>query len=296
MLAAFFRFPPLLSDPHVTRWQPPPLWGQGTPAGHQGARGQGASSGSRCPFKGSRNFPPWYQMSLVTSVGRGRRGAFRGNWGLEFPGEEARPETSEGVQGRSGRTPADPAPCFDLGRGGGARPLRGSRRPPEGAAATNLLNLARAGAAPAPPPPPPPAAPPPQSSSHPLPPPPPPPLLLPPAPPHAQPFPAAPRAAESLSPCRRTGRARPRAPPGPRRGHGRAAQGAAAAAVGPVAPARGPGFGPRALHAASPGGLHHQPRGCAHPWARTPSRTPRRRPGARPGARRGSCQLLGHGG
>lgn len=38
-------------------------------------------------------------MSLVTSVGCGRRGAFRGNRGLEFPGEEALPETREGGQG-----------------------------------------------------------------------------------------------------------------------------------------------------------------------------------------------------
>nr|XP_035139181.2 beta-secretase 2 isoform X2 [Callithrix jacchus] len=66
-------------------------------------------------------------MSLVTSVGRGRRGAFRGNSGLEFPGEEARPQPGEGAQGGRRWTPAAPAPSCDLGRGGGAGPLRGSR-------------------------------------------------------------------------------------------------------------------------------------------------------------------------
>uniref|UniRef100_A0A8C9G843 Beta-secretase 2 n=2 Tax=Piliocolobus tephrosceles TaxID=591936 RepID=A0A8C9G843_9PRIM len=66
-------------------------------------------------------------MSLVTSVGRGRWGAFRGNSGLEFPGEEARPEPGEGGQGRRRWTPAAPEPRCDLGRGGGAGPLRGSR-------------------------------------------------------------------------------------------------------------------------------------------------------------------------
>uniref|UniRef100_A0A5F5PVQ1 Beta-secretase 2 n=2 Tax=Equus TaxID=9789 RepID=A0A5F5PVQ1_HORSE len=155
-------------------------------------------------------------MSLVTSVGRGRRGAFRGNSGLEFPREEARPETSESGQGGSEWTPAAPAPVFDLGGGGGAQPLRGSRRPPEGAAATNLLNLAaRAGAAPAPPPPPlPPSLLLPRSSSHPPPP--------PPAPLRAQPCPTAPRAAESLSRRRRTGQDGPgRArSPGPAAGMG----------------------------------------------------------------------------
>uniref|UniRef100_A0A1D5Q2X2 Beta-secretase 2 n=2 Tax=Macaca mulatta TaxID=9544 RepID=A0A1D5Q2X2_MACMU len=66
-------------------------------------------------------------MSLVTSVGRGRWGAFRGNSGLEFPGEEARPEPGEGGQGRRRWTPAAPEPRCDLVRGGGAGPLRGSR-------------------------------------------------------------------------------------------------------------------------------------------------------------------------
>lgn len=79
----------------------------------------GGSSGPRFPFKGSRNFPPWYQMRLVTSVGRGRPGALRGNAGL---GEEARPRAREGVQGGRARPGAAGAPRSALGRGGGAGP------------------------------------------------------------------------------------------------------------------------------------------------------------------------------
>ncbi|XP_010833315.1 PREDICTED: beta-secretase 2 [Bison bison bison] len=46
-----------------------------------------------------------------------QRGAFRGNWGLEFPGKEAPPETSKGERGHPEGTRAHPAPRFDLGRG-----------------------------------------------------------------------------------------------------------------------------------------------------------------------------------
>uniref|UniRef100_A0A8C0TQA3 Peptidase A1 domain-containing protein n=1 Tax=Canis lupus familiaris TaxID=9615 RepID=A0A8C0TQA3_CANLF len=145
------------------------------------------------------------------------RGAFRGESGPEFPGEGARPESRRGCAGRARGAPGDPARRGDLGRGGGARALRGSRRPPEGAAATKLLKLAaRAGAAPAPAPPPAPPGPPPAA-------------LLPAAaarPVRAQPCPQ-PRAAppsrhRHRRRRRRTGRAPPgRArPPGPAAGMG----------------------------------------------------------------------------
>lgn len=94
-------------------------------------------------------------MSLVTSVGRSSGARSEEIRDSSFPGKRRGPRPAREWVGCAGCAPADPALRCDLGRGGGARPLRGSRRPPEGAAATNLLKLAaRAGAAPAPAPPP----------------------------------------------------------------------------------------------------------------------------------------------
>lgn len=134
MLKPPLRLPALLSDPsHPCS---PASAGPEDTSGAPSARGRGFNSGPRFPFKGFRNFPPWYQMSLVTSVGRGRRGAFRGSSGHEFPrgrgaarGRRVWAGPARGAQRTRRRAatlaaPEGPGPC-----GAATARQRGQRRP-----------------------------------------------------------------------------------------------------------------------------------------------------------------------
>lgn len=209
--------------------------------------GPGARSGPRCPFKGFPKLSLWYQMSLVTSVGRGSGRVPRKNWGSGFR-ERRRRLRQRGWAGRSLRDRAHPRLALTLaGAGRGPGPCRataaarGQRRPT--CRTWRRLGRLRRLLLPLRPPP---------SRSSSSGPPPPAPLR------RARPCPAAParrRVAEPLSP---DGTGPAQRAPKPHRGHGRA---------GPRYCCRcwlggsyelGPGAGLRALHAASPGGLGHE--------------------------------------
>lgn len=186
----------------------PPLRGPRTPAGRPRARGpRGFNSGPRFPFKGSRNFPPGIRgaSSHPLAVAAGARSEEVRD--TSFPGEEARPEPGQCGQGRPADLSGPPRRAATLAAREGPA-LAGQPPPARGGSGDQLAQLG--GSAPPPPPQPPPPA------------------LLPSAaasagPGRAQPFPAAPRSAESnRTQSRRAGQDGPgRArPPGPAAGMG----------------------------------------------------------------------------
>ena len=119
----------------------PATAGLGNTCGAPGARGQGARSGPRCPFKGSRNFPLWYQMSLVTSVGRGSGARSEEIGDSSFPGKRRRPRRAR-VNGASLRGPGrTPRLALTLAGAGRGPALAGQPPPARGGSGDQLAEL-----------------------------------------------------------------------------------------------------------------------------------------------------------
>lgn len=119
----------------------PATAGLGNTCGARGARGQGARSGPRCPFKGSRNFPLWYQMSLVTSVGRGSGARSEEIGDSSFPGKRRRPRRAR-VNGATLRGPGrTPRLALTLAGAGRGPALVGQPPPARGGSGDQLAEL-----------------------------------------------------------------------------------------------------------------------------------------------------------